>query len=176
MTVSSNFSLSNIRSKNRPNIETVMQDFEKSKLLHNPNKRVDSIRNPHYNWDIRGKAFRQEINPKLPIWVAPHLTQYPKRGESNQTVINSSGRFSPFFYGGRCPLLKLKVPLTYKRFQTREWYRITVTSNIKIFLAYKNPLGFFNLFYWVSLILFPLSIQYPMYACSTYIIFFTPPS
>jgi len=49
MTVSSNFSLSDIRYKNRPNIETVMQDFEKSKLLHNPNKRVDSMTNTHYN-------------------------------------------------------------------------------------------------------------------------------
>ena len=48
------------------------------------------------------------------------LTRNPKRGESNQTVINSSGRFSPFFYGGRCPLLKQWVLLTYKRFQTRE--------------------------------------------------------
>ena len=49
MTVSSNFSFMQSYLHNRPNIETVMQDFEKSKLLHNPHKRVDSMTNPHYN-------------------------------------------------------------------------------------------------------------------------------
>ena len=49
MTVSSNFSFIQSSNQNRPHFETIMQDFEKGKLLHNANKKVDSIRNTHYN-------------------------------------------------------------------------------------------------------------------------------
>ena len=55
MTVSSNFSLWQSSLHNRPYLETLMQDFEKNKLLHNPNKTVDSFRSTHYNRDMGGR-------------------------------------------------------------------------------------------------------------------------
>ena len=49
MTVSSKFSLSEYRLKNRLNIETTLQDFEKRQLLPKVNKTVDSFIRCDYN-------------------------------------------------------------------------------------------------------------------------------
>ena len=49
MTVSSKFSFMQSSLHNRPHFDTIMSDFDKSKLLHNPNKKVDSMTNTHYN-------------------------------------------------------------------------------------------------------------------------------
>ena len=49
MTVSSNFSLLDIRSKNRLLVETRLQDFEKRQLLPKVNNTVDSLIRCDYN-------------------------------------------------------------------------------------------------------------------------------
>ena len=56
MTVSSNFSFIESSLENRPHFETIMQDFEKSKLLANVNNRVDRFQTRIYNRDI-GRGF-----------------------------------------------------------------------------------------------------------------------
>ena len=101
MTVSSKFSLSDFRYKNRLLVETSLQDFEKRQLLPKVNKTVDSFIRCDYNWVIRGKAFRQEINPKLPIWVAPQ-THTNTRSEGNRTAPKKTVApiFPRFFMGG----------------------------------------------------------------------------
>ena len=55
MTVSSNFSFIESSNQNRPHFETIMQDFEKSKLLANVNNRVDRFQTRIYNRDMGGR-------------------------------------------------------------------------------------------------------------------------
>ena len=43
MTVSCKFSFMQSSLHNRPHFDTIMIDFDKSKLLHNPNKKVEEV-------------------------------------------------------------------------------------------------------------------------------------
>ena len=56
MTVSCKISFSTVRYKDRLNLETTLQDFEKSKLLPNVNNPVDRLISADYNRDI-GRGF-----------------------------------------------------------------------------------------------------------------------
>ena len=156
MTVSCKNSLSDYRLKNRLRLETTLQDFEKRQLLPKVNNTVDSLVRCDYNWDIRGKAFRQEINPKLPIWVAPQ-THTNTRSEGNRkSTYKQLPRLPPVFLWGAVPVIK---NTNYPNLQTFPDARvISNTSYIKYqnFFRYKiSRRGFSNISansIWVSLV------------------------